>query len=291
MVGETFEAAKTAVRALRANLFRTVLTLLGIVIGVASVIAMLAIGDGAKQLVLDRISAMGTNLLLIRPGQPNRRGVGGTVASLVPEDAEVINKYLRMIQQEAFRCKEITQKLLDFSRTGGSRERTDLGQLITDVVEMARHLQNARGKSIRFAPERTVFAPVNGRDVKSVVLNLVVNALDCMDDGGSLTIGLASREGFAELTFADTGHGMTKDVLENIFEPFFTRKQTGNGTGLGLSISHQIIHQHNGSIAASSAGAGKGSTFIVRLPVAESNVADDADRPAVIPFPASRVAA
>jgi macrolide transport system ATP-binding/permease protein len=89
-VGGAYEAAKTAMRALRSNLFRTVLTLLGIVIGVASVIAMLAIGDGAKQVVLDRISAMGTNLLLIRPGQPNRRGVGGTVASLVPEDAEVI---------------------------------------------------------------------------------------------------------------------------------------------------------------------------------------------------------
>jgi len=88
--GGAFEAAKTALRALRANLFRTVLTLLGIVIGVGSVIAMLAIGDGAKQMVLDRISAMGTNLLLIRPGPPTRRGVGGTVASLVPEDAEMI---------------------------------------------------------------------------------------------------------------------------------------------------------------------------------------------------------
>jgi macrolide transport system ATP-binding/permease protein len=89
-VGGAFEAAKTAVRALRANLFRTALTLLGIVIGVASVIAMLAIGDGAKQLVLDRISAMGTNLLLVRPGQPNRRGVGGTVASLIPDDADAV---------------------------------------------------------------------------------------------------------------------------------------------------------------------------------------------------------
>jgi len=89
-VGGAIEAAKTAVRALRANLSRTVLTLLGIVIGVGSVIAMLAIGDGAKQVVLDRIGAMGTNLLLIRPGQPNRRGVGGTVASLVPEDADAI---------------------------------------------------------------------------------------------------------------------------------------------------------------------------------------------------------
>ncbi|MDO8788403.1 MAG: MacB family efflux pump subunit [Sulfuritalea sp.] len=89
-VGGAFEAAKTGVRALHANLFRTALTLLGIVIGVASVIAMLAIGDGAKQTVLDRINAMGTNLLLIRPGQPNRRGVGGTVASLVPDDADMI---------------------------------------------------------------------------------------------------------------------------------------------------------------------------------------------------------
>jgi macrolide transport system ATP-binding/permease protein len=89
-LGGAFEASKTAIRALRANLFRTALTLLGIVIGVASVIAMLAIGDGAKQLVLDRISAMGTNLLLVRPGQPNRRGVGGTVASLIPEDADAI---------------------------------------------------------------------------------------------------------------------------------------------------------------------------------------------------------
>lgn len=84
------EATRTALRALRANMSRTVLTLLGIVIGVASVIAMLAIGDGAKQTVLDRISAMGTNLLLIRPGPPVRRGVGGSVASLVPEDAEAI---------------------------------------------------------------------------------------------------------------------------------------------------------------------------------------------------------
>ena len=90
LVGGALEAAKTALRALHANLFRTALTLLGIVIGVASVIAMLAIGDGAKQMVLDRISAMGTNLLLIRPGAPGRHGVGGTVASLVPEDADMI---------------------------------------------------------------------------------------------------------------------------------------------------------------------------------------------------------
>src|SRR5690606_9798308 len=83
------ESAKAAAAALRANVFRTALTLLGIVIGVGSVIAMLAVGNGAKQQVLDRISGMGTNLLLVRPGAPNTRGTGG-IATLIPEDAEAI---------------------------------------------------------------------------------------------------------------------------------------------------------------------------------------------------------
>ncbi|MBP7564514.1 MAG: MacB family efflux pump subunit [Burkholderiaceae bacterium] len=87
-LGEVAEAAKTAWRALKANVFRAILTLLGIVIGVASVIAMLAIGDGAKQVVLDRISAMGSNLLLVRPGAPNQRGF---VTTLVQSDVAAIN--------------------------------------------------------------------------------------------------------------------------------------------------------------------------------------------------------
>ena len=92
LVADAIEAAKTAVRALRANLFRTVLTLLGIVIGVASVIAMLAVGDGAKRSVLDRISGMGTNLLVVRPWSPTQRGYGasGAIATLVPADADAI---------------------------------------------------------------------------------------------------------------------------------------------------------------------------------------------------------
>jgi macrolide transport system ATP-binding/permease protein len=85
------EAGRMALNALRSNLLRTLLTLLGIIIGVASVVAMLAIGDGARQSVLDRISSMGTNLLLIRPGAPNMRQSGGITATLVAEDAEAIS--------------------------------------------------------------------------------------------------------------------------------------------------------------------------------------------------------
>ena len=89
-VPDVVEAGKMALGSLRNNVMRTLLTLLGIIIGVASVVAMLAIGNGAKQKVLDGISAMGTDLLLIRPGASNQRFVGGFRASLVPADAEAI---------------------------------------------------------------------------------------------------------------------------------------------------------------------------------------------------------
>jgi macrolide transport system ATP-binding/permease protein len=84
------EAGKAAWRALSGNLFRTALTLLGIVIGVGSVIAMLAVGDGAKQDVVDRISGMGTNLLLIRPAATTRGGMGSSTATMTPDDAEAV---------------------------------------------------------------------------------------------------------------------------------------------------------------------------------------------------------
>ncbi|HKM16473.1 MAG TPA: MacB family efflux pump subunit [Marinospirillum sp.] len=87
---DVWESTKAAFSALHRNLFRTLLTLLGIVIGVASVIAMLAIGDGAKNEIVERISSLGSNLLLVRPGAPNQRG-RWSIATLVPEDVDAIN--------------------------------------------------------------------------------------------------------------------------------------------------------------------------------------------------------
>ena len=110
-------------------------------------------------------------------------------------------------------------------------------------------------------------ALANPQEIKQVVLNVVVNALDSMDEGGALTVTARQRDGMAELGFADTGCGMTGEVLENIFEPFFTAKKSGKGTGLGLSISQRIVSQHGGEIEASSPGPGRGSTFAVRLPL------------------------
>ena len=218
---------------------------------------------------------------------------GGVLAA----EAEVLARYLKMIQQEALRCKDITQKLLDFSRTGDRRkESTDLTGLIRGVLEVARHLPASRGKSVVFEPTGYIVAPVNAQDLKSVILNLVVNALDSMDDGGQLAISLSTTAGYAEMTFSDTGCGMSAEVLQNIFEPFFTKNRTGKGTGLGLFISHQIVDQHGGTITATSAGPGRGSTFTVRIPLqlpqGEAAPAPEGDpEPQVIRFPGSREAA
>jgi signal transduction histidine kinase len=189
------------------------------------------------------------------------------------EEHDIFRKYLKMIQEEAFRCKNITERLLAFSRVGErKRETTDLRELVQSVIDMAQTLQHHKGKELHLevserVPGGKVTAWINGEEIKSVVLNLVINALDSMDAGGTLTVRLGQRDGLAEIQFTDTGCGMSQEVLENIFEPFFTRSRSGMGTGLGLTISHRIITQHGGEIEAFSAGPGQGSTFTVRLPV------------------------
>ena len=185
-----------------------------------------------------------------------------------PSELEIFGKYLKMIQEEAFRCKNITERLLEFSRGGErKRERTDLVELIRSVIEVAKVHQNCKGKEIGFDPQEYVLAWINVDEIKSVVLNLVVNALESMDNGGQLGIELTQKEGKAELTFRDTGCGMSSEVLENIFEPFYTQNNSGKGTGLGLTITHRIVSSHGGEIEATSSGPGQGSTFVVRLPL------------------------
>lgn len=177
-------------------------------------------------------------------------------------------RYLKLIQEEAFRCKNITEKLLDFSRTTEhKREAVSLPKLVQSVLDVTAHLQNSKGKKIEIIEEQHANAWINAEEIKSVILNLVVNGLDSMDDGGILTIVIREKDGQAEVAIKDTGIGMNQEVLENIFEPFFTQNRTGKGTGLGLTISHKIIQQHGGEIEATSEGMGRGSAFTIRLPL------------------------
>ena len=183
------------------------------------------------------------------------------------KDVEVMRQYLGMIQREAFRCQQITRKLLEFSRGNGeARNRQDLTSIVNEVLALVRPMSKYQDRTIEFS--RTAPCPIdaNGPEIQQVVLNLVSNALEAMNPGGTLRIGIVEQAGQVVLNFSDDGCGMTPEVVENLFEPFFTQRKDGKGTGLGLSISHRIISDHGGTIDAASDGPGRGSTFRVILP-------------------------
>ncbi|ADB15178.1 histidine kinase [Pirellula staleyi DSM 6068] len=180
----------------------------------------------------------------------------------------VLRKYLTRIQDEAFRCKGITDGLLDFSRLGDvEKQATDLGELIEGVIEMVRHLGKYREKQVEFTSEGRVACPVNAQEFKQVMLNLITNGLDSLDPGGIVHVTLKKSGNSAEILVRDNGCGMSPEVLEHLFEPFFTRRRDGQGTGLGLSITYRIVMDHGGSLQPASDGPGKGSRMRLLLPL------------------------
>ncbi len=184
----------------------------------------------------------------------------------------VIRHYLQSIQDEAFRCKGITDRLLDFSRMSDMEKLdADISELVEGVIDMVRHLGKYREKNIDFQCDGPVVAPVNAQEIKQVVLNLITNALDSLDSGGTVTIRVCETNDRAELIVSDDGCGMTDEVMQHLFEPFYTRRRDGQGTGLGLSITFRIVQDHGGEIVPCSEGPGQGSQFRVTLPLVANN--------------------
>lgn len=186
------------------------------------------------------------------------------------DEIAVVNDYLRMIQDEAFRCKEITERLLDFSRLGDvEKQKADLSELVQNVINTVKHLGKYKQKTIHFVANPSVYVPVNTQEMKQVVLNLLTNALDSLDLGGRVNVEIKSGLGQAHIVVTDNGCGMTDEVQRHLFEPFFTRRRGGQGTGLGMSITYRIVNDHGGDIEAHSDGPGKGSTITVSLPMTD----------------------
>ncbi len=183
------------------------------------------------------------------------------------EDVQVVHDYLQMIQREAFRCKQITEKLLDFARMGDSqRHNTDLRDLVESVIAMVQHLGKYQDKNMELVPGEPVIVEVNAQEIKQVVLNLITNGLESLDSGGKVCVSVDCQGNQAKVTVEDNGCGMTDEVQKHLFEPFYTRRHKGQGTGLGLSITHRIVEDHNGHMDVTSGGTGCGSRFVVTLP-------------------------
>jgi signal transduction histidine kinase len=187
-------------------------------------------------------------------------------------DADLV-EHLTIIRGEAFRCKQITDRLLSLARgDGGAREPMSVGDAVADVATMVRGLRSMRGKQLSVAvPSSAVGLVVSGNptEVRQVLLNLIVNAVEAVEpDGGQVTVTVGRVGGWVEVGVSDNGRGMTEQTRERAFEPFFTNKLGAGqpGTGLGLSISHAIVTDHGGSISAESDGPGRGSRFTLRLP-------------------------
>ena len=181
---------------------------------------------------------------------------------------EALQTNLRRIEDEAYRCKGITEKLLDFSRLSEvRRSSTDISELVLDVVGMVGKVGKYRCKTLRTHIDPDVVAEVNSQEIRQVVLNLVTNALESVETNGAVDVYVSGNDERVMVTVKDNGCGMCQEVLNHLFEPFFTRRRDGTGTGLGLSITYRIVSQHGGSLTASSKGEGRGSRMEMMLPV------------------------
>ena len=187
-------------------------------------------------------------------------------------DLDTLRTYLRRIQDEAFRCKGITERLLDFSRLGTEQRKQsiDMNEIVGDVVDMVRHLGQFRTQKIEFQPRpMPMIAWASPQEMKQVVLNLLTNSLESLDpqrSDGCVGITLEALQDSVRLVIEDNGCGMTEEVLQHLFEPFFTRRRDGRGTGLGLPITSRIIADHGGRITPKSQGINCGTRFEVILP-------------------------
>jgi len=175
--------------------------------------------------------------------------------------------YLGLIEEEAYRCKEITGSLLQFVREPGSRRApTDLNALIVKTLELLARQLRFVGR--RFVTELEPALPpvtVNEGQLRQVFLGLAANGLEAMGADGALTVRSRRAGEEIEVEFEDQGAGIPDEALPRIFDPFFTTKPPGQGTGLGLAIAQGIVTDHGGRIQVTSR-PGKGSLFRVVLP-------------------------
>jgi two-component system, NtrC family, sensor kinase len=187
-------------------------------------------------------------------------------------DAEDLREYLGLIRDEAFRCKNITNGLLDFSRLrAGNHVPINLADLIKSVARLVTH-QN-RGDNVQIELEAaTNFPFVLGDEgqLQQAVVALATNAIDAMPEGGTLTLSATKSGGQAIVEIKDTGIGIPPENLTKIFDPFFTTKDVGRGTGLGLAVCYGIVSEHGGRLDVRS-NVGVGTTFTISLPIASDS--------------------
>jgi len=186
-----------------------------------------------------------------------------------------IRSDLETIVASTERVRKIVKGLLDFSRqTKLDQEPTEVNKLIHSTISIMENQALVKGVSIKFNPgDNLPMVTLDRNQIQSVLLNMIINALDATEPGDTITIytatGLSASDSGqkgVEITVADTGCGIAPDNLDKLFDPFFSTKEVGQGTGLGLSVSYGIVQRHGGTMRVQSE-VGKGTRFFIWLPV------------------------
>ena len=177
--------------------------------------------------------------------------------------------YLEDVYTQSERIKKIVENLLDFSRQK-KQELHDcqMGDIVKHSLGLvANQLKISKVRYHLAIADNLPLVSVDAPQIQQVMVNLFINAIQAMEQGGELYIGVAldQEPDQVMVTVRDTGAGIKKDILPYIFDPFFTTKST-KGTGLGLSVSYGIIRQHHGEIAVESE-EGQGTAFTIKIPV------------------------
>ncbi len=182
-----------------------------------------------------------------------------------PEDTAMVRRYLALLDKGLHRIAAIVRQLLRFGRRQPLCYRTvDIDELVRECFSFLEFTGKEVELVLDLGLDRPV--PVDADALQQVVVNLGLNAMQAMPDGGTLTVQSRIEGDWVVLRFQDTGVGIAAENLSRIFDPFYTTKEVGEGTGLGLSVSYSLVERLGGRISVEST-PGQGSCFTVELPV------------------------
>jgi signal transduction histidine kinase len=195
------------------------------------------------------------------------------LVSKTPRLAGQNRQDIKKIITASFHAREIVKKLLLFSRQMPTKKtKVDINQIVREGLYFLESRCEKEGIKVILSLARDVpEIDADASQMTQVLVNLVVNAIQAMPQGGVLTIQTQSHDKKISLIVEDTGIGMDETILKKIFIPFFTTKEVGQGTGLGLSVVHGIVTSHGGTIKVHS-NVGHGSRFKIRLPVSAESM-------------------
>ncbi|MGL1931308.1 MAG: ATP-binding protein [Desulfotalea sp.] len=201
-----------------------------------------------------------------------QRRVGKLSGKVDSELVDDFEEYTETIIAECLRCRDIVKTMLTFSRpTESARGLVRLNQCVGDILFILQHhLRDHHNITVTTKLDPSL-PPIMGDEsqLKQVIINLVLNAFDAMKDGGNIQIITQKTvHNRVKLIVIDTGSGISEDIQEKLFDPFFSTKQVGKGVGIGLSTCYNIVTNHKGSISACN-NVDKGASFAVILPEAK----------------------